>query len=311
MRNPRPSLPGRAAVLVALALALALVLDGCGSSGTGTNQQVRVVASFYPLQWLSERIGGPYVQVLNLTAPGVEPHDLELAPRDVAAVASADLVVYLSRLQPAVDSAVTQAPAAVGFDVTAAADLRPVAPGNGAGGPSAALDPHFWLDPARMASVAQAVAQRLAEVDPAHATEYRANAVTVRAALKRLDRAYQVGLRTCGSRALVTSHTAFGYLAQRYDLRPLGVAGLSPTAEPTPAQLAALTAFVRDNDVTTVFTEPLVSPAVARTLAVETGARVAVLDPVEGLLDGSGSADYLSLMRDNLDQLMTGLGCRR
>jgi zinc transport system substrate-binding protein len=302
----------------------ALALTGVTACGTGTgtaadgSTRLAVSAAFYPLEYLVQRIGGDHVRVQGLTKPGGEPHDIELTPRQVGAMATADLVVYEKGFQPAVDQAVRQDAARQAFDVSPAADLSLVSTeaGHDHAGESAAttaahgaVDPHFWLDPQRYAAVAKAVADRLAALDPAHATAYRDNAAALQADLTALDGEYRTGLASCRSKDLVTSHAAFGYLAQRYGLHQEGITGLDPEAEPNPAELAAVAAHVRAVGATTIYAETLVSPAVADTLARETGTRVAVLDPIEGITSDSRGTDYLAVMRSNLQVLRSGQEC--
>ena len=292
--------------LGAAVLAL-LVLVACGDAGAdggdagGRGDRVQVTAAFYPLQWAAERVGGEHVDVRGLTKPGAEPHDLELTPRAVGELAASDLVVYLRGFQPAVDEAVTTQAKDAGFDVAPAADLTL----NGAGG----KDPHFWLDPVRLQKVATALGERLAAADPTHAADYRANAAAVGTELHALDTEFRAGLVQCRSDELVTGHAAFGYLAARYGLSQEGVAGVTPDTEPDAATLRELARFVKEHGVTTVYSETLVDPALAQTLARETGARVAVLDPLEGLTDSSAGRDYLEVMRSNLAVLEQGQGC--
>jgi zinc transport system substrate-binding protein len=317
------------------AVALAGLLAGCGSSagstpgsaGKGGDGGLQVVTSFYPLQFVATRIGGPDATVSSLTRPGAEPHDLELTPRDVAAVQQADLVVYLSGFQPAVDQAVAQHVGGDALDVAPAAhlDLHASGPDDHAeaGDHSddhsddhadestgeGAVDPHFWLDPTRLAQVSAQVADAMAKADPGAAAAFRERATALTGELTALDDAFRTGLAHCASTDLVTSHTAFGYLAQRYGLHQVGITGLSPEAEPDPRSLAAVATFVREHDVSTIYSETLVSPAVARTVARETGATTAVLDPIEGLTDASAGRDYLEVMRSNLAVLQKGQSC--
>ena len=163
----------------------------------------------------------------------------------------------------------------------------------------------------RLVSPASAteIAARLTEIDPERAAEFAANLTALTDDLDALDAEYTDALAACTNRDVVTSHNAFGYLAQRYDLTQVGISGLSPENEPSPADLAAVTEFVRDNGVTTIYFETLVSPALAETLAAETGASTAVLDPIEGLSDASKGSDYLDIMRSNLANLVQGQGC--
>lgn len=311
---------------VAACLGALLLAAGCGSfhSGgspdtPGSDGKLRIVTAFYPLQYATERVVGDNASVVNLTKPGAEPHDLELTPRDVASLEEASLVVHLAGLQPAVDDAVAQVASDHDLDVAGVAHLNRLAPsgeeGDGSkaakvnGSSERAKDPHFWLDPLRLARVGDAIARRMADVDADHAREYEQNATKLRSDLRALDKEYRTGLARCRDRDLVTSHSAFGYLAERYGLRQVGITGLSPEQEPSPAELARVAAFVRSHHVHTIYYETLVSPALARTLANETAAKVAVLDPIEGLTDSSAGGDYLGVMRSNLEALETGQRC--
>jgi zinc transport system substrate-binding protein len=301
--------------LGALLLAL-LVLTGCGSAGTASDGRPSVVTAFYPLQFASGFIGGGAVSVTDLTKPGAEPHDLELNPRQVAQISDAALVVYLKGFQPAVDEAVAQQAEGKAFDAGSAVPLMNVAheddehvPGEeqhseAAGG----KDPHVWLDPVRLATIGDRLGERLAGADPEHAAGYLARAAALHAELAGLDTEYATRLKTCDRRDFVTSHTAFGYLAQRYNLREVGITGISPEAEPTPQRLAEVAQRSKETGTTTIFFETLVSPKVADTIAREVGARTAVLDPVEGRTDPD--TDYFSIMRANLTALTTALGCK-
>jgi zinc transport system substrate-binding protein len=304
------------AAIPLLAGSVALGSAGCAGAsadpGAGSGR-LAAVASFYPLQLATAEIGGDHVSVLNLTKPGAEPHDLELTPRDVGAVSKARVVVYEKGLQPAVDQAVDQEAPDRALDVSAAANLdltfTPIESGEQHADAAGSTDPHFWLDPVRYSAVAQAVADRLARLDPAHRADYAANAKAFRAKLSALHRDLRTGLAHCTSTSIVTSHNAFGYLAQRYGLSQVGITGLSPEAEPEPAKLAEVARYVKAHHVTTVYAETLVSPAIADTVARETGATVATLDPIEGLTDSSAGRDYFAVMRSNLATLRAGQGC--
>jgi zinc transport system substrate-binding protein len=304
----------------ALVLAAALSVTACGSPDTAASGststargELSVVASFYPLQFVAERIGGDAVDVASLTKAGAEPHDLELTPKDVASLADTDLVIYLKGFQPAVDEAVTGQAADRALDVTDAADLdltyTPIEEGVEHADEAGATDPHFWLDPQRLRAVAKIVAERLTAAAPASSSVFAANLEKLDKDLATLDTDIDKGLATCASRVLVTSHNAFGYLSRRYDLKQVGITGLSPDAEPNAGQVAQVTRFVRQHKVRTIYYETLVSPAVADTIAADAGATTAVLDPLEGLNDQSQGKDYLSVMRANLANLRKGQEC--
>lgn len=277
-------------------------LAACGE-GSGGDETVTVVASFYPLAEAAQRVGGPDVDVVNLTPSGTEPHDLELTPDQVDAVEDADVVLHLGGgFQPAVQEVAERRDDGT-VDLLAALDLI-----EGDGGD---VDPHFWLDPKLLAEAVAPIEAALAAAEPSARAEFEANADDYRDELASLDEDLRRGLATCERRDMVTSHAAFSYLARRYDLEQVAIAGLSPEAEPDPDRLSDLTDLIRQRGVTTVFYETLVSPDVAETLAREAGVGTAVLDPIEGLSedDADAGAGYATVMRRNLEALRRALGC--
>jgi zinc transport system substrate-binding protein len=284
------------------ALLAGAMLAGCGSSPLAGAGGASVVAGFYPFAFVAERVAGSHASVTNLTSAGAEPHDLELTPQQVARIAESDVVVYEEGFQPAVDDAVEENAEGTLVDVAEAASGSP-----GTDAPPA--DPHVWQDPTALVPVAHRVADALAETDREHAADYRRNADHLARQLRALDQEFRQGLSHCRRRTFVTSHAAFGHLASRYDLRMVPIAGVSPDAEPSPGRLADLRDLVVEQGVTTVFTETLASPALARTLAGEVGVRTAVLDPIEGLTQATTDEDYFSLMRANLAALRRANGC--
>lgn len=330
-RAPR-ALAATSAVLLALGAA------ACSDEPIDADpQRVEVVTAFYPLQFLTQQIGGDAVTVSNLVKPGAEPHDVELSPSQVGDVAGAELIVYLKGFQPQVDDAVQQNAADRAFDVTTVEPLLDATAdghdhdhghedeGEGEAGhedeggaetpadPDHAAeagnkDPHLWLDPTRLATVGDQLADRLAQADPEHADDYTARATELRGKLEQLDAEFTAGLETCQRREIVVSHTAFGYLTTRYQLEQIGITGLSPEHEPSPQRLAEVIEEAKEHQATTIFFETLVSPKVAETIAAQVGAETAVLDPLEGLA-ADNNEDYFSVMQANLATLRTALDC--
>ena len=277
---------------IVLIIVSAGLLAGCGAGTSGSHT---VVASFYPLAFAAQRIGGPGLHVENLTPPGAEPHDLELTPRAVGRIESAAFVLYLSHgFQPAVSKAVAQA-RGKRIDVLAGLPLRQSSE------EGLTADPHVWLDPQLFVRIVRRIGVAL----------HRPTSRLV-ADLRQLDREYRTGLRHCTRREIVTSHAAFGYLGQRYGLTQVAITGLTPESEPSPKQLVHVVDIVRRTHATTVFFETLVSPRLAQTVAREVGARTAVLDPIEGLTpsEQEHGDNYLTLMRRNLAALRQALGCQ-
>ena len=330
----------------ACAAATALALSACtstASSGDSSSKdgKLTIMASFYPLQYLAEKIGGEHVSVTSLTPEGAEPHDLELSPKMVDSLSSADAVVYLAGFQSAVDEAIEQQAPKTVIDVSPAADL--IEAGTDANHPAEdeeeatdeaqsgeteahdhdhegheheghehhhdmSADPHFWLDPTRMAHAATLVGDKLAEADSAHADVYKANAKALAEELNTLSDTLVTKTSSCKVKTFVTAHTAFGYLADRTGLTQVGISGLDPESSPSPARLAEIAQIAKEQGVTTIFTEALIDPKVAQILADDLGITTAVLDPIESQTDAS--KDYAATMNSNIDALTKALDCQ-
>lgn len=319
----------------ACAAATALALSACSSTAPSSTSGAKdgtltVMASFYPLQYLAEQIGGEHVTVTSLTPAGAEPHDLELSPKTVDALSSADAVIYLAGFQSAVDEAIEQQAPKTVIDVSPAVQL--VEAGVDANHPSEeedestdeaqsseadghedhhhdmSADPHFWLDPVRMANAATLVGDKLAEANPANAEMYKTNAKALKDELTSLGNDLVSKTSTCQIKTFVTAHTAFGYLADRTGLTQVGISGLDPDSSPSPARLAEISQIAKDQGVTTIFTEALIDPKIAQTLADDLGISTAVLDPIESQTDPS--KDYSGVMNDNIDALTKALNCQ-
>jgi zinc transport system substrate-binding protein len=295
--------------------ALVLVGAGCGIAGedaTGSGGP-EVIAAFYPLEFVASEIVGNFATVTNLSPPGVEPHDLELAPGQVRAMAGADLVIYIGEgFQPAVEDVIGELSDATLIDGLKTQDglledsdehENDAEDGHEGG----ASDPHVWLDPMLVASLGHSVAAEMARIDPDNADLYEGNAADLEEALDDLDKEYSAALDDCDQNQLVVSHEAFGYLTDRYGLEQVGVSGIDPESEPAPGRVAEVAEFARDHGVTTIFFEEQVAPDIAQVIADEIGAEVEVLDPLE--FEPEDGSDYFDVMRNNLDSISTALGC--
>ncbi|HUQ63826.1 MAG TPA: zinc ABC transporter substrate-binding protein [Acidimicrobiales bacterium] len=297
---------------IALMVVGVLAITACGGDGAATADRDRpkVIAGFYPLAEAARRIGGDRITVTNLTAAGSEPHDLELTPEDVDEIEEATVVLYFGKgFQPAVAKAASRAEGRAIDVLNAESGL--IQDNENEGGEKG-TDPHVWLDPTLMKRIVEQVRDTLATVDPANRAGYEASAANYASELDALDAAYEQGLSQCVRKVIVTSHAAFGYLARRYGLIQDSIAGLDPESEPDPRRLAALADKVKAEGVTTIFSESLVSPKVADTLAREAGTRTAVLNPIEGLSEDEQrkGETYVSIMRRNLEVLRRALGCQ-
>jgi zinc transport system substrate-binding protein len=299
----------RTILILVLTAMTASGLQACGDPPEDDAGGRSVVASFYPLAFAADRIGGDCVSVTNLTPPGVEPHDLELTPDAVESISTADVVLYLGGgFQPALEDAIPDAEGKV-------IDLLDVVTTTPAEGEEAeeglVVDPHVWLDPVGFEEIVGVTAGALEGTGRVGSCDVAGAAEALRSDLAALDDEFRATLETCERDVLVTNHAAFGYLASAYGLRQEAIAGLEPEGEPSAKRLAEVKELVEREGVTTIFTEELVSPDVAETLASEAGVGTAVLFTIEGLTDVEAAAgdDYLSLMRDNLETLRVALGC--
>jgi zinc transport system substrate-binding protein len=309
-------------IAIAAATALGLgTLSACSSetAAAANTDKFDVVASFYPLQYLAEQIGGSHVHVTSLTKPGQEPHDLEISAQQTAALGESDAVLYLKNLQPAVDDAVSQSEVRTKIDAASLTTLEKH--GNEVGGHAAehdssendelaGLDPHIWLDPVRYAQIAEGVGKAFEKADPDHAADYKANTAALVKKLDTLDTRFKDGLANTESKVFITTHAAFGYLAERYGLTEEAINGLDPESEPSAARVKDLEKMAKADGVTTVFYETLVSDKTAKTIAADANLKTDVLDPIEGITSKSRGKDYFSVQEANLKALQTALGSK-
>ena len=283
---------------------------GEGPSKGEAGEGPQVVASIYPLFYLTQRIGGQRVHVTQLVPAGAAPHDWEPTSRDMQRMNKADLILYNGvGFEPWLDRVFRSLPEAPRREATAGIDLLQWGEEEREDG---AFDPHVWLDPLRMQKVAGSVRDALSEINGESASVYSANMEALRAELEQLDQEYTMGLADCRLRQFIVNHAAFAYLATRYGLEQIAIAGLSPDVEPSSARIRDIVEEAREHDIKHILFETLVSPRVSRTVAREVGARTLVLNPLEGLTrdEVQRGEDYFSVMRQNLDTLKKALECR-
>lgn len=317
--NVRRRLISGTAIAAATTLGLG-ALSACSAAGAaGNTDKFDVVASFYPMAFLAERIGGGHVHVTSLTQPGQEPHDLEISARQTVQLQESDAVLYLKGLQPAVDKAVAQSGIKTKIDAASLTALEEH--GNEVGGHAAAhdthqgeetggKDPHVWLDPVRYAQIAEGVGKAFEKGDPDHAADYRKNTAALVKQLNELNTRFKDGLAHTRTKVFITTHAAFGYLAERYGLTEEAINGLDPESEPSIARVKDLEKMAKADGVTTVFYETLVSDRTAKTIATDAGLKTDVLDPIEGITKKSRGTDYFSVQEANLKALQQALGAQ-
>ncbi|MFI1205852.1 metal ABC transporter substrate-binding protein [Streptomyces sp. BHT-5-2] len=319
--NVRPHI-STAAVAGAAVLGL-LALSACSPTASGRTDdgKLKVTASFYPLQFLAQQIGGSHVEVSNLTKPGVEPHDLTLTPQQTGRLGEAGAIVYLKGLQPAVDDAVAQSGVKHIADAAKLTPLETHGPevdghhhttgdNHSHSESEPGLDPHVWLDPVKFAQVAKGVNTTFAAADPAHKADYQKNTDALVKKLDALNKEFADGLKNRASDTFITTHAAFGYLAERYGLTEEAISGLDPESEPSANRIKDLHTLAERHHVSTVFFETLANPATAKTLAGDLHLKTDVLDPLEGITGKSRGTDYFSVQRANLAALQKALGTK-
>jgi zinc transport system substrate-binding protein len=309
--------------ILATITTLGLILSGCSSTESDKEAAgIKVVAAMYPLEFVATSIGGNLVSVENFTPPGVEPHDLELTPSQIVTLDDADLLLYIAGFQPALEEAAQQSAPSNSLDLLSLADLNLLTAtedGHDHGAEEnhadeeahsdeeMVSDPHVWLDPERLIVVAEAVAAKFSEVDPDNSSIFATNLAKFVAELEALDQKFLTGLASCERDLIVTSHAAFGYLADAYGLTQEAIAGLSPDSEPTPKRLNEISKEAKADGITTIFFETLASPKIAQTLADDLNIEAAVLDPLEGISEGQ---TYFSIMESNLKAIQKALNCQ-
>ena len=270
--------------------------------------KVKVVTSMYPLYFFTTQIGGELVDVTNITPAGTEPHDFEPTSKHIVEIEKSDLLIINGNVEAWADKIKENFKNSDIILVTATDGLSTQqVEGEG----QEQSDPHVWLDPVLAKKEVKAITDALIKADPKNVGYFNNNEKILNAKLDQLDNAFKNGLSTCQKQDIITSHSAFGYLASRYNLKQVAITGLSPDAEPSTRQLSDIAKFAKARNVDYIFFETLISPKLSQTLADEIGAKTLVLDPLEGLTGDQIKAgkDYFSQMHENLNNLKIALAC--
>lgn len=305
-------------LVVGLALMVLLVASGIfykSSSlsflDTGRdNQKIRISTSFYPLYFFASKIAADKAVVHNITPAGAEPHDYELTAQDIVKMENSRLLILgggkLESWGDKVRDILSGSNTKIITVADGLADKFMVEDGE------TVIDPHIWLSPILAKKEIDSIAAALKEVDPVNAGFYEANALELKVKMDNLDQEFRSGLIGCKKSDIITSHSAFSYLASEYGLKQVSISGLSPDQEPSLKEMAEVAKFAKDNDIKYIFFESLVSSRLSDTIAKETGAKTLVLNPLEGLSkdDIEAGKDYFSEMRKNLNNLKVALECQ-
>ena len=312
------------ALIIILVAALAYLTSGCTPRSNEsqpetpqTKKQLKVYTTIYPLYDFARNIGGERVSVINMVPPGIEPHEYEPSPKDIAAVERGGVFIYCGagmeswaqRVEKTLkERGVIVVDGSKGIELLDI-DGEPVKPDHSI---TMHSDPHIWLDPLRAVQIVENIKEGFCLADPQGKDYYETNASNHKEELINLHKEYQKALSSPPKRSFVTSHAAFGYLANRYGLKQIPLRGISPEAEPSPGRMAEVINKMREEKLDYVFIETTVSPKVSEIIASETGAKILVLNPLGNLTKDEIAAgkNYFSAMRENLEALKTALGVK-
>lgn len=275
-----------------------------------TSGKLQVATSFYPLYFFASQIALDKADIYNITPAGAEPHDYEPSTKDIAKIEdSSILILNGAKLEPWGDKLKENLKDKKTLIVTVGetiANQKILEDGE------EIQDPHIWLDPMLAKKEVAMIAQALSQADPNNGDFYQANAQILLAKLDNLDLKFRQGLNNCAQKDIITSHTAFGYLADQYHLNQVAISGISPDVEPSVQQLIQVAEFAKKNQVKYIFFESLISPKLSQTIAAEIGAQTLVLNPLEGLSEEEikKGKSYFSEMENNLINLKIALECQ-
>lgn len=317
----------RALLILVTLVFFVTAVTGCQGQKKQAVQPSRpiVITTLFPLYDFVRTIAGDRMEVQLLLPPGVEPHHFEPKPDDLARIHKAALFVYIGPfMEPWADKIIQGVDRTKVRVVPAAAGIT-LLPAMAHSGKeqhhhdhdhdhqAEAYDPHVWLDFKADQTMVAKILEALIAADPAGAEQYRRRAADLTEQLSALDARYKAGLASCDSRVLLHGgHAAFGYLANRYNLNYQAAAGVTAELEATPRRLAELVQQVKQNKVKAIYSEELVSPRVARTIAGETGATVLKLHGAHNVAkeDLAQGVTFIKLMDENLKNLQVGLSCK-
>jgi len=296
----------KAAVLMLLGIFLFSAF-GCTDNQevSSPKGKIQVYTSIYPIYYLTSRVAGNAAEVKELLPAASDPHSWEPSPKDITELQEAQVFIYTGAgLEPWAQDV---ADSLEGSGTKVLEILSTLYKGN-----SSQKDPHFWLDPLLAQKAAEAVKDLLVDADPNNRSAYENNYQKLASELEALHGEYTKALSQCSIKEFVVTHSAFGYLAERYGLKQISIMGISPESEPSPARLAELAEQLKDKNIKYIFTEPFISPKAAEILGEETGAKLLVLNPIGSLTkeQQKEGKDYMILMRENLEQLKVALECK-
>lgn len=303
-----------------LLVALAMFIVGCGGEKQSVSDKLQVAASFYPMAEFARNVAGDKAEVFVLVPDGAEAHDWEPSPSDLSRLGKAQVFVYNGVVEPWAKQALTAlserkilaVQTGLGLYERAGETHEEEHHHHDHGCAHGKQDPHVWISPKKAINQVERITAVLCEADAKNAKYYQDNSAKYVEQLKALDIQLTNLAKNAPRKVFVTAHAAFGHLADDYGLKQLAVNGLSPHAEPTPADLQRLIKVVQEENVRYVFFETLTDPKLAKLVADETGAEISVLDPLEGLNEEGrkNKLDYLQIMQRNIHNLQIALNAK-
>ena len=280
------------------------------------NENLDIVASFYPLYDIAKKIGGNNTLVTSVIPFGVEPHDWEIAPQQISQISKADMIIFNG----------------IGFDswlgnevqfrnsllVDVSKDLQQLIKTDGQQlnnfKHESRYDPHIWLDPILVKNISETIGNAFIKLDPNNAVSYKQNTQNFLQQLDKLDSTIKESLSNCELKDFISFHQAFHYFANRYGLTQHTVhESTSPGSEILPQQISKIIKLAKDLNIDTIYSEELVDPKLSEVLAAEIpNGKVLLLSPVEGINQEelANNVGYIDKMYMNLENLKQGLKCK-
>lgn len=307
--------------------ACSLSLTACAGPGNilgstkGSDSRPTVAASFYPIAEIVQRVGGDDVQLLELTSPGIEPHDSELSAKQLDELSKADIVFYIGGgFQPDLEKAITSLSRTTvaidllkSVDVISSEDDHAGEESTGHDHGNSDIDPHVWLDPANMAEMAITVAAEISKMEAIESTTALTERLNTYAnELTAVGTLIDTTFASCERKELVSAHDAFTYFTKRANLIAVPISGVDPESEPSAKELEATAKIAKARNVTTVFFEEVLPKAFADTVAKAIGASIDSINAVETISqsDLNIGVTYSSIMKSNITKIATALGCQ-
>ncbi|MBI5146126.1 MAG: zinc ABC transporter substrate-binding protein [Thaumarchaeota archaeon] len=277
--------------------------------------KLRVVASFYPLYEFSKNVAGDKAEVSTFIPNGIEPHDWEPTTNDILNLKESDIFVYNGAgMEPFVDKLIDSGEynnvkfveTTKGINLIQTNDEHQKEPDD-----HIVYNPHVWLDPILAKHQVMMIKDAMVDADPDKKGGYEDNANAYGDKLDELNSKIQTELSNCKKDTFMPFHDAYSYFANQYRLKTFPLSGISPESEVTATDLREFVDFIQKNEIKTIYSEEMVDPKLATTLAEEANAQVLIFSPLEGLTDKEmmDGSTYLDKMSENVQNLKIGLEC--